>query len=96
MTDEEKAVEELARIVKEMRNNGYDDFSTNYELWTIAAKIQENMIRHRANNLYANAHLVWERTSPPSALEKIGMELQNFNETIGMELSKFNENNNNI
>ncbi|MFY8160236.1 MAG: hypothetical protein ACOVNU_02825 [Candidatus Kapaibacteriota bacterium] len=96
MTDEQNVVDQLARIVKELKDNKDGYFSTKYELWTLAAKIQENMIRDRANNLYANAHIVWEGSKGKSALEKIGMELQSFNETIGMELSKFNENNNNF
>lgn len=94
MTDEQNVVDQLARIVKELKDNKDGYFSTKYELWTLAAKIQENMIRDRANNLYANAHVAWEGVSAPTALEKIGMELQSFNENIGIELSKFHENNN--
>jgi hypothetical protein len=96
MTDEKRIVDELARIVKELVDNKDGCFSTKYELWTIAAKIQENMIRNEANTLYANAHLAWNGGKGGTALEKIGKELQNFNETIGMELSKFNENNGNF
>jgi hypothetical protein len=54
------------------------------------------MIRNEANTFYANAHLAWNGGKGGTALEKIGKELQNFNETIGMELSKFNENNGNF
>ena len=93
MTDQKKVVDELRRIVKELVDNRDDDFLTDYELWTLAIKIQENMIKDRANNLYANAHLAWEGSKGGTALEKIGMELANFNETIGTELAKFNEDN---
>jgi hypothetical protein len=80
MTDEKRIVNDLARIVKELVDNKDGSFSTKYELWTIATKIQENMIRDRANNLYANAHLAWEGSKGGTALEKIGMELAKFNE----------------
>ena len=95
MTDQKKVVDELRIIIAEIIQYGNNDLKT-YELWTLAIKIQENMIKDRANNLYANAHLAWEGSKGGTALEKIGKELQNFNETIGMELSKFNENNGNF
>jgi Asp-tRNA(Asn)/Glu-tRNA(Gln) amidotransferase C subunit len=45
----------------------------------IALKVQENSLRLEHNKLYAAANVVDTVTLVPSALEKIAMELERFN-----------------
>ena len=51
----------------------------NATVLNIALKIQENALRVEYNQLYAAANVVDTITLVPSALEKIAMELERFN-----------------
>jgi len=51
----------------------------NATVLNIALKIQENAMRAEYNKLYAAANVVDTVTLVPSALEKIAMELERFN-----------------
>jgi polyhydroxyalkanoate synthesis regulator phasin len=45
----------------------------------LAVKLQENLIKADYNEMYAKANVVNTLTPTPSALEKIAMELEKFN-----------------
>jgi hypothetical protein len=57
----------------------YDGDLDNATVLNIALKIQKNALRVEYNKLYAAANVVDTVTLVPSALEKIAMELERFN-----------------
>jgi len=75
-TSVEKSVQQFVEIVMELRSTS--DISVN-DVYNVAAKIQENLIRSEYNEFYAAAHVVDTLTPCPSALEKIAMELEKYN-----------------
>jgi hypothetical protein len=75
----EDAVEQVRDIVNELEVTCSMDGVSVYEIFTLAIKIQENMIKHRYNQLYSMANVIDTPELVPSALEKIAMELERFN-----------------
>jgi hypothetical protein len=75
-TNLEKSIDQFKEIVKELRLSSA--ISENH-IYNVAAKIQENIIREEFNEMYGKAHVVDTLTPCPSALEKIAMELEKFN-----------------
>jgi hypothetical protein len=73
------AVEQIQYIVGELENIGTMDSVSVYEIFNLAIKIQENIIKSKYNELYSRANVVDTYEPAPSALEKIAMELEKFN-----------------
>jgi hypothetical protein len=72
-----ETVEELKKIVEELESEcGMGDDVSSYELFTLATKIHENIIKSTYNELYASANVVNTGFATPSALEKIAMVLE--------------------
>jgi hypothetical protein len=76
-TNLEKSVDQFMEIVIELRQR-FTEISDD-QIYNVAAKIQENLIREEFNEMYGKAHVVNTITPCPSALEKIAMELEKFN-----------------
>jgi hypothetical protein len=76
LTNLEKSVDQFMKIVIKLRQ--CSDISDDH-IYNVAAKIQENLIREEFNEMYGQAHVVNTITPCPSALEKIAMELEKFN-----------------
>ena len=73
------AIEQVKYIVGELESIGTMDDVSVYEIFTLAIKIQENIIKSTYNELYSRANVVDTHEPVPSALEKIAMELERFN-----------------
>lgn len=73
------AVEQIKYIVGELESVGTMDDVSVYEIFNLAIKIQENIIKSKYNELYARANVVDTYEPVPSALEKIAMELEKYN-----------------
>lgn len=72
----EKTMEQFHEIVNELMESSDMSIDTAY---TLAVKIQENFLRAEYNEFYGAAHVVDTLQPCPSALEKIAMELEKFN-----------------
>ena len=74
-----KAVDDFMEILKHLE--GLCDLNnlSQYEIYNIATKIQENALRKEYNEFYASANVIRTGELVPSALEKIAMELEKFN-----------------
>lgn len=72
----EKTVEQFHEIVHELMESSDISIDTAY---TLAVKIQENLLRAEYNEFYGAAHVVDTLQPCPSALEKIAMEIERFN-----------------
>jgi enterochelin esterase-like enzyme len=72
----EAIVEQFNKIVHELIESS--DITLE-DARNLAAKIQENLIKADYNEFYGAAHVVNGITPCPSALEKIAMELEKFN-----------------
>lgn len=78
-----EAVEQVKEIARELeRISSIGDTVSVYELFTLAIKIQENILKSEYNEFYATANVIYTGECVPSALEKIGMELKNVSESI--------------
>lgn len=74
----EETLEALNEIISYL-DTVYGGDLDNATVLNIALKIQENALRAEYNELYSAANVVNEGISTPSALEKIAMELERFN-----------------
>lgn len=72
-------VEQVIEIVDELEKTGAMENVSTYEIFTLAIKIQQNIIKSEYNQLYASANVVNTGELVPSALEKIAMEIEKFN-----------------
>ena len=79
ITSEFEAVQQVDEILENLNDLGYNEYSSAFDLLSLAVKIQENIVRSRYNDLYAMANVVIDGTTVPSALEKIATELAEFN-----------------
>jgi tRNA A58 N-methylase Trm61 len=73
------AIEQINEIVDELEKTGTMENVSTYEIFTLAIKIQKNIIKSEYNQLYASANVVNTGELVPSALEKIAMEIERFN-----------------
>ena len=72
----EKIMEQFHDIAHNLMESSDMSLDTAY---TLAVKIQENLLRAEYNEFYGAAHVVDTLQPVPSALEKIAMELEKFN-----------------
>lgn len=75
-TSIEYSIDQFNQIVTELHSQSDITFE---EAQNLAVKIQTNIIRQEFNDMYAAAHVVNLGSPVPSALEKIAMELEKFN-----------------
>jgi polyhydroxyalkanoate synthesis regulator phasin len=70
-------MDQYNKIIDELVESADMSVETAY---TIAVKLQENLLRAEYNEFYAAANVVNTLAPCPSALEKIAMELEKFND----------------
>lgn len=75
-TNVEHSLDQFNEIVTKLLSQADITFE---EAQTLAVKIQENIIRQEFNDMYSAANVVNLASNVPSALEKIAMELEKFN-----------------